>query len=39
MRSELDTTRIDAQLRDGVLNLRVPNHTHAQPRKIVVKSE
>ncbi|MDE3739837.1 Hsp20/alpha crystallin family protein [Pseudomonas resinovorans] len=37
--SELDTTRIDAELRDGVLNLRVPKHAHAQPRKIVVKSE
>ena len=37
--SELDTTRIDAQLRDGVLNLRIPKHAHAQPRKIVVRSE
>ncbi|MBT8769445.1 Hsp20/alpha crystallin family protein [Metapseudomonas boanensis] len=37
--SELDTTQIDAELRDGVLNLRVPKHAHAQPRKIVVKSE
>lgn len=37
--SELDTTRIDAELRDGVLNVRVPKHAHAQPRKIVVKSE
>lgn len=37
--SELDTTRIDAELRDGVLNLRVPKHAHAQPRKIIVKSE
>ena len=37
--SELDTTRIDAELRDGVLNGRVPKHAHAQPRKIVVKSE
>ncbi|AAN68920.1 MULTISPECIES: Hsp20/alpha crystallin family protein [Pseudomonas] len=36
--SELDTTRIDAELRDGVLNVRVPKHAHAQPRKIVVKS-
>jgi HSP20 family molecular chaperone IbpA len=37
--SELDTTQIDAQLRDGVLNLRIPKHAHAQPRKIVVRSE
>ncbi|MFZ5935884.1 heat-shock protein [Pseudomonas putida] len=36
--SELDTTRIDAELRDGVLNVRVPKHAHAQPRKIVLKS-
>lgn len=36
--SELDTTRIDAELRDGVLNVHVPKHAHAQPRKIVVKS-
>ena len=37
--SELDTTRIDAELRDGVLSLRVPKHAHAQPGKIVVKGE
>ncbi|MGF6690499.1 HSP20 family protein [Metapseudomonas resinovorans] len=37
--SELDTTQIDAQLRDGVLNLRIPKHAHAQPRKIIVRSE
>lgn len=34
--SELDTSRIDAQLRDGVLNLRIPKQAHAQPRKIKV---
>lgn len=35
--SELDTARIDAQLRDGVLNLRIPRHAYAQPRKIKVR--
>ncbi|MFZ6047008.1 Hsp20/alpha crystallin family protein [Pseudomonas sp. CR3202] len=37
--SELDATQIDAQLRDGVLSLRIPKHAHAQPRKIAVRSE
>lgn len=36
--AELDTTRIDAQFRDGVLKLRIPKHAHAQPRKIKVKT-
>ena len=34
--NELDSSRIDAQLRDGVLNLRIPKHPHAQPRRIEV---
>lgn len=35
--SELDNSRTDAQLRDGVLTLRIPKHAHAQPRRIEVK--
>lgn len=34
--SELDTDRIDASLKDGVLNLRIPRRTEVQPRKIEV---
>ncbi len=33
---ELDTTRIDANLKDGVLTLRIPKQAHAQPRRIEV---
>ena len=33
---ELDTAGIEAQFRDGVLNLRIPKHAHAQPRRIEV---
>lgn len=33
---ELDTTRIDANLKDGVLTLRIPKQAHAQPRRIDV---
>ena|ERR1700744_541780 len=33
---ELDTTRIEANLKDGVLTLRVPKQAHAQPRRIEV---
>ena len=35
---ELDTTRIEAQLKDGVLNLRIPKQVHAQPRRITVSA-
>lgn len=35
--SELDTSRIEAQFRDGVLKLRIPKHEHAQPRRIEVQ--
>lgn len=34
---ELDTTRIEANLKDGVLNLRIPKQAHAQPRRIPVQ--
>ena len=33
---ELDTSRIDANLKDGVLTLRIPKQAHAQPRRIAV---
>lgn len=34
---ELDAGAIQAQLRDGVLNLRIPKQAHAQPRRIDVQ--
>ncbi|WP_084267821.1 Hsp20/alpha crystallin family protein [Azohydromonas lata] len=34
---ELDAGAIQAQLRDGVLNLRIPKQAHAQPRRIEVQ--
>lgn len=34
---ELDTGRIEASLKDGVLKLRIPKQEHAQPRRISVK--
>ncbi len=33
---ELDTTRIEANLKDGVLSLRIPKQAHAQLRRIAV---
>ena len=33
---ELDSSRIEANLKDGVLSLRVPKLAHAQPRRIEV---
>lgn len=35
---ELDSGRIDANLKDGVLNLRIPKQAHAQPRRIQVQA-
>jgi HSP20 family protein len=34
---ELDGSRIEAQLKDGVLRLRIPKQEHAQPRRVSVK--
>lgn len=33
---ELDTSRIEANLKDGVLTLRIPKQAHAQPRRVQV---
>ncbi len=33
---ELDTSRVEANLKDGVLRLRIPKAAHAQPRRIEV---
>ena len=35
---ELDASHIQAQLKDGVLKLRIPKQAHAQPRRIEVAS-
>ena len=35
---ELDTSRIDAQLRDGVLRLTIPKAEEARPRRIDVRA-
>lgn len=36
---DLDTTRIDAQMRSGVLTLKVPKREQAKPRRIEVRVE
>jgi HSP20 family molecular chaperone IbpA len=33
---ELDSSRVEANLKDGVLTLRIPKQAHAQPRRIAV---
>ena len=35
---ELDASHIEANLKDGVLTLRIPKQAHAQPRRIEVSS-
>lgn len=35
---ELDTERIEAQLKDGVLTLRIPKRAEFRPRRIEVRS-
>jgi len=35
---ELDAQHIEAQLKDGVLRLRIPKQAHAQPRRISVSA-
>jgi HSP20 family protein len=35
---ELDASRIDASLKDGVLTLRIPKQAFAQPRRIEVQA-
>lgn len=34
---ELDTTRVTAEFKQGLLTLRIPKAEHAQPRKITVQ--
>lgn len=35
---ELDSAHIEANLKDGVLNLRIPKQEHARPRRIEVRA-
>ena len=35
---ELDAEKVSADLKDGVLTLRIPKAAHAQPRKIAVQA-
>ena len=35
---ELDPSRIEANVKDGVLTLRIPKQEHAKPRRIVIQA-
>jgi len=35
---ELDTSKVDANLKDGVLTLRIPKQQQAQPRRIQIQA-
>ena len=35
---ELDSEKVSAEFRDGVLKLRIPKAEHAQPRKIAIQT-
>jgi len=35
---DLDSSRIEANLKDGVLTLRIPKQAHAQPKRIAVQA-
>jgi len=35
---ELDSSKVEANLKDGVLTLRIPKQAHAQPRRIAVQA-
>jgi HSP20 family molecular chaperone IbpA len=37
--SELETDKIDANLKDGVLRVRIPKRAEARPRKIEVRTD
>lgn len=36
--TELDTDKVDAEFTNGVLKLRIPKHSYAQPRRIEVRT-
>ena len=36
---DLDTSRIEAQMKNGVLSLRIPKQEEAKPRRISVRAE
>lgn len=36
--TDIDESRVDAELRDGVLNLRVPKSPEQQPKKVQIKA-